>query len=341
MRPRRAARRRPHRRGERAIAGNPGIASFVSLLRIVSRRELSARPSRFALVVVSVAIGMAMVTAMRVSTAGAVRNFSADLARIAGKADLQVTFGTGESGFPESMIDAIRAQPEVADAAAMVRGSLALADGSDETLELFGMDVLQPSIQDIYGAKVLAREPNELVIANDPYGIFLTDGFARGRDLGVGAKISLASPSGVHEHTVRGVVADGGIADAFGGRIVVMFLPAAQQLLVRDGGDDPFASSVDQIDVVLRPGTDAETARRHLSSVLSSELVVSRPAQRRLAYEQAVQGLSATLVGISSFVMLAALFVVYSTMTALVRYRLPAMATMRMVGVTARSAAAR
>ncbi|MFN2425867.1 MAG: ABC transporter permease, partial [Candidatus Binatia bacterium] len=263
------------------------------LLRFVSREELAARPVRSLLMIGTMAVGVALLTAMHVATQSIVTGFADDLERLSGKADLQVTFGTGEAGFPEDLVAKVAAQPFVAQAAALVRSHVTFEDEPRETVELFGIDILQSDVLDLYEVKVLEREDDDFTILNDPRAVFVTDLIARERELAVGSTVRLSAVDGVHDYTVRGIVATQGLAAFLGGRLVAMYLPAAQPVAGKKG--DLVASQIDQIDVRLRPGTETEAAEEALGDLLGPGFHASTPLQRRLVGEHTVEGLRATL----------------------------------------------
>lgn len=306
--------------------------ALLVLLRYVSRPELAARPVRSLLMAGAVATGVALLTAMHVATESIVDGFAGDLERLGGRADLQVTFGTGEAGFPEELLDKVAAQPFVAEAAALVRSQVTFEDEPRETVELFGVDLLQERILDLYGVEVLEREPNDFVLLDDPRGIFVTETIARERGLGLGSVVRLSAVDGVHDYRVRGIIATKGLAEFLGGRLVAMFLPAAQPVAGKKA--DLFTSMIDQIDVRLRPGIDTQAAAEQLNRMLEPGFHASTPLQRRMAGERTVEGLSATLVGMSSLALLAAIFVIHASTTTLVAQRLPAMATLVSIGAS-------
>ncbi|MFN2425869.1 MAG: FtsX-like permease family protein [Candidatus Binatia bacterium] len=95
---------------------------------------------------------------------------------------------------------------------------------------------------------------------------------------------------------------------------------------------DLVASQIDQIDVRLRPGTETQTAEAALGELLGPGFHASTPLQRRLVGEHTVEGLRATLVGMSSLALLAAVFIIYASTTTMVVQRLPAMATLVTLG---------
>ncbi|HYC00565.1 MAG TPA: ABC transporter permease [Candidatus Limnocylindrales bacterium] len=309
------------------------MRSLLSLLWTVSRRELIARPVRVALVVGSVATGVALLTAMRVATDSIVAGYMADLARMAGKAQLQITIGTGEAGFSEDVLETVRRVPEVRQAAGMVRGAVAFADAPEQTLELFGIDVMQKDVLDLYGVETLARTADDFAILNDPRAVFLPEPVARERGLSLESRVVLSGVDGTHEYTVRGIFAPKGLPEAFGGQVVAMYLPAAQPVAGRRG--DLTASQIDQIDVRVADGVTLDAAKAALERALPPELVVAEPAQRRLLGAQVVDGLRATLVGMSTLALLASIFIVYASATTLVRQRTPNMATLMTLGAKA------
>jgi len=303
---------------------------LLTLLWWVSRRELTARPLRVALFVGSIATGVALLTAMRVATDSIVAGFSADLQRIAGRADLELTCGTGEVGFPEQVLDRVREHPAVAQAAALVRGSVRIEGERPETVDLFGIDVLQKEVLELFDVQVLERTKDDFTILNDPRAVFVTDRLARERGLRLEDKVRISGVDGLHDYTVRGIFAARGLGEVFGGRLAAMYLPAAQPVVGRRG--DLEISLIDQIAVRLVAGTDRDIATRQLQAVAGPSLVVAEPLQRRLVAERTVQGLRVTLVGMSTMALMAAIFIVYASTVTLVAQRRSSAAMLITIG---------
>jgi len=302
----------------------------LQLLRQVSWRELRQRRVRALLFVVAIALGVAMITAIDVSNDSVLVHFGTGIERIAGKADLQITFGTGESGFPEEILGQVRAHPSVDQAMAQVRGALTFADGSADTLELFGVDVLTDGVLEFYETTLRERTREGVVILNDPYALFVTSDLAERRRLRLGEQVDLESPMGVHRCTIHGILEPQGLADVYGGNVAVMDLPAAQQILGKRSG--LFGGNVDQIDIALREGVSVSEVQQQLEAALPPDFTVAQPWQRRQDYEHTFLGLRATLTGVSTVALLAAMFIVYSTTGTLVTQRTPTMATLLSIG---------
>src|SRR5438552_13525803 len=140
---------------------------------------------------------------------------------------------------------------------------------------------------------------------NDPTSLFLSEGYAARRHVGLGDRVAFATPGGIRRLHVRALLRPEGVATVFGGSRAVMDLPAAQRLLGKD-------RRVDQVDVILRPGTDAAAVRDRLSAVLPSSLSVGRPALRGERFERVVGSFQAMIDGLSLLGLLAGVFIVYN-----------------------------
>ncbi len=283
-----------------------------------------------ALFVGSIATGVALLTAMRVATDSIVDGFTADLQRIAGKADLEIACGSGEIGFPEETLDRIRGHPAVAQAAALVRGSVRIEGERPETVDLFGIDVLQKEVLELFDVNVLERTKDDFTILNDPRAVFVTQKLAGERGLHLEDKIRMSGVDGLHEYTVRGIFAAQGLGEVFGGRLAAMYLPAAQPVVGTRG--DLEVSLIDQIAVRLVAGTDVDVAERELQVLAGPSLIVAEPLQRRAVAERTVRGLRATLVGMSTLALMAAVFIVYASTVTLVAQRRSSAAMLVAIG---------
>jgi len=179
-----------------------------------------------------IASGVALIAALGIINESVVANFRTMLERAAGKAALQVTLGTGEVGFDESLVQIVGADPGVAQAFGFIRGTLAAADQSGEVLQLFGIDLGTEAV-DSYDVRVVEREGDEIEMLNDPTSLFLSEGYAARRHVGLGDRVAFATPGGIRRLHVRALLRPEGIATVFGGNLAVMDLPAAQRLLGR------------------------------------------------------------------------------------------------------------
>ena len=313
------------------------MTSIPTLLKLFSRltiREWKSAKVRPLLVVISITFGIAMITSMRVSTGMAVTGLLNSLDQKSGNTDLQIIFGTGESAFPETILDDVRSAAGVEAASAVVRSTLWHEETPGEKFELFGVDFLNKSVADLYQIETIELHEPVDIFSTDPTAILVTETYARSKSVGLSDTLFFVSPTGKHEFTIRGIIRATGAAAILDGRLVVMFLPAAQN--ISGLGDRPETSLVDQIDISVASGFDPQAIRDSLATSLTAGMTVSTVADRQVAYERAVSGLSTTLNGISGFVLLAALFIIYSSTSAAVKAKLPHLATASILGTHTR-----
>ena len=252
-----------------------------------------------------IASGVALIAALGIINESVVANFRTMLERAAGKAALQVTLGTGEVGFDESLVQIVGADPGVAQAFGFIRGTLVAADESGEVLQLFGIDLGTEAV-DSYDVRVVEREGDEIEMLNDPRSVLLTEEYAGRHHIAVGGRVKFATTSGIRELHVRGLLRPEGIATVFGGNLAVMDLPAAQRLVGKD-------RRVDQIDILVRPDSDVAALAERLANKLPSSLSVNRPALRGARFERVIGAFQAMLDGLSLLCLLAGVFIVYNT----------------------------
>jgi len=154
---------------------------MLALLRRMSARDYVSAPMRLGLMVGGIASGIALIAALGIINRSVLANFRAMLERAAGKAELEVTLGTGEIGFAESVAETVRADHAVAAAVPLVRGTLGLPDSPGETLQLFGADLIAEEDLTRYPITLATERRRVLEAMADPRSILLTDAFARRR----------------------------------------------------------------------------------------------------------------------------------------------------------------
>ena len=298
---------------------------MLRLLRQISLPELRASWGRTALVVGGIATGVSLIVGINIINTSVLANFQKTIELMAGPAALEVTLGVGEVGFPESTAEIVRADPDVAVAVPLVRGTIALADDPSETIELFGADLTAEEDLQRYQIATATSRREILRSMEDPRSILLTTRFADRHGLDVGQPIQLSTPGGVGEFTVRGLIETEGLAAVLGGRLAIMDLPAAQLALGKE-------QRVDQIDIVLRAAADAKAVRGRLERALPRVLTVAPPAQRGAQYEGILASFRWMLTGISTLCLVAGVFVVYNTTSTGAIQRATVMAGLRLIG---------
>jgi putative ABC transport system permease protein len=290
----------------------------------VSLNQFRASWGRGGLVVGGIATGVSLIVAINVLNTSVLAAFRQTIESVAGAAALQVTLGLGEVGFDEAVVDIVRADPDVAAAVPLVRGTISLADDPRQTLQLFGADLMAEEDLERYRITTKDRRTVQEGIA-DPRSILVTAAFAASHGTGVRRTLRLAMPTGVGDFTIRGLLEAEGVATAFGGQLAVMDLPSAQMALGKPG-------LVDQIDVVLGDGADVETVRSRLAAALPATLTVARPAERSEQYDRVLLSFQTMLSGLSLLCLVAGIYIIYNTTSTGAVHRALGMAGLRLTG---------
>src|SRR5881397_829373 len=302
----------------------------MAALLLLARRHLRSQGIRVALTVGGVACGVALVVAIRVINASTLAAFTDAIEDLAGTAALQVR---GAGPFGEAVADRVRAVPGADHAVPIVTATFFAVDppAAGEALAVFAADVTDGhairTLHLVQAGDRVVDDPLSFLV--DPRSIILTDTFAARLGLGIGSSVRLRTPTGIQTFTLRGIFPAGGVGRAFGGNLVLMDVIGAQVVLARE-------RLIDQVDVTLRPGVRVDDAERSVNAVLESGLEAVRPARRGEQIERYLQSFQAVLSGVSGLALLAALFVIGSTVATSVRARRREIGLLRCIGAERR-----
>src|SRR5947207_10536169 len=108
------------------------------LARWISLRHLREEPGRTLLTLSGVALGVAVYLAIRLANASALASFNTTVDAVAGRANLQVTGGSG--GFDERLFLRVRQVPGVQAAAPVVQIAAPAPSLAGETVLALGLD---------------------------------------------------------------------------------------------------------------------------------------------------------------------------------------------------------
>ena len=307
--------------------------SLVRLFRQVSLRQMATSRARTCLVLAGIALGVALISAIDIVTRSVVGNFKTSITSIAGPAHLQITLGLGEVGFPEEVLQRVRRHPQVEVALPLVRGTVGLAQQAPETIQLFGVDLMEERALARYELATSA-DLDRYEWTTHPFSIAVTTEFAErhgihvGSDPGTRPTLEVVTPIGVYEIAVRGLLEPHGLPNAFGGRLGLIDLLSAQIVLGKEG-------RIDQIDVSLKEGADLQQVQRELQSMLPS-LLVEAPATRGVRYEGILGSFDQLLFGLSLLCLVAGVYIVYNTTATAAVQRALVLAALRLIGAAPR-----
>src|SRR5690606_12962413 len=126
--------------------------------------------------------------------------------------------------------------------------------------------------------------------------------------------------------TLRGILDDDAVARAFGGRLVVMDLFAAQRALGLEGG-------ATQIDVRTDPAVDAEAVAGRLRRLLPEHVAVARTLERREALADSLTAFQLVVDLIAGLGLILAVLVTANRLSTVYQERLWEMGVMRALGI--------
>jgi putative ABC transport system permease protein len=274
------------------------------LARLLVWRPLAREPARSLVTMLGVALGVAVALAIRLANDGVLDAFRNSLDRVAGRTHLEVS--AGELGFDEMLFATIADTPGVASAAPVVQALVPVAGGADGTLLALGVDVLgDASVREYRGPTPELSEPLRLLTDSD--AVLLTERYTRAHGIAVGGRIVLGTPTGPQAFTVRGLLADEGVARAMDGRLAILDIAAAQVHFGKLG-------RLDRIDVVLRRDADAERVAAELRRRLPPDIAVERPDARNAQVERMLGSFQLNLFVLSLIALFVGAFLVYNTM---------------------------
>jgi ABC-type lipoprotein release transport system permease subunit len=265
------------------------MQGFLPLFRQFIGRSLLREKARSLLAVFGIALGVAVMTAVRLANVSIVDSFRAATDAVSGQADLRITSTNGF--FDEGLIAKLtwleqfgQISPVIENYAMVVSPETAANPAENarpldrgELLYVLGVDVLRDSPLRKYrvlelesaGKKSSPRKLLDLLIADD--GVVLTERFANRTGLKTGESIRLAFGSEVKRLRIRGLLKNDGPARTMQGNFALMDIAAAQWASNRLG-------RLDYLDVELAPGRSLQESAAEIRRGLPPGLIVEPPA---------------------------------------------------------------
>ncbi len=296
------------------------------LIRLVAWRAISRDRLRSLITVLGVALGVAVVLAIRLANDGVLQSFRTSLDHVAGKSPLQVS--AGEVGFDETLLPVIAGTPGVAHAVPVVEAVTPVAGLPGQVLLVLGVDVLADvGVRDYRGPTLELADPLQLLA--EPDAILLTERFARAHDLTVNGSIRLLTPTGPKTFVIRGLLADQGAARTMDGQFAVLDIAAAQLHFGKLG-------RLDRVDLLLDEQADPDRVAAALHQRLPPDLTVERPEARNAQVEQMLLSFQLNLFVLSLIALFVGVFLVYNTMSVSVVRQRRQIGILRGLGVSRR-----
>lgn len=322
---------------------------FLKLFRRFILRALMREKARSAVATIGIALGVAVVVAIRLANSSVVDTFRAAIDSVSGNASLRIRGETGrfdELRFPE--LDWIRRDGRlspVIETYAMILdedqvGPIGAEMATNhaprgELLHVLGVDILMDfGIRDYQVLKTgrgemrSAREVLDLL--RDSNSVILTERFMRKRGLRVGDSILLAFGSTPGRYTVRGVLLNRGPGRTLDGNFALMDIAAAQLAADRLG-------TLDYVDVMLDDDVDPAELLTRIQKGLPAGLVAEYPDASSRRCSTMIAAFQFNLSALSAVALIVGLFLIYNTVAISVAARRDEIGMLRAVGARRRT----
>ena len=300
---------------------------MLSLLRLVSLRHLFGAPLRSLLTLIGVAVGVATLVGIASINRSVMDAFRSTIDKVAGKADLTVAAET--SGFPEELLETVRAVPGVLHASGGLSVAAPVKDQPGETMYVMGVDLLDDGFFRTYeGVDTdVGKLADDLEFLNSTDRILLSDRYAREHQLKTGDSIELVTPEGAKTFVIHGLLKETGPLKAFGGSVAVMFFGSLQEAFSK-------GRTLTRIDVAIDQKIGLEAMKERLQQAVGSSIEVDSPDRRGQTVQTMLRSFQLGLNLGSVVALLVGVFLVYNTVSISVVQRRREIGTLRALGAT-------
>lgn len=288
-----------------------------SLWRMLLLTQVREQPTRFAVTVLALALGVALGSSVYLVNTSALNEFGLATKRLVGEADIVIR-GPRE-GFAEQVFVDLARNDSVSASSPVLELDVALA-GRNDTLKVLGLDPfraaeLQPTLIGAIGDGVFRLF--------EPDAIYLSSAAALSLKLHRGDELPVTVGSASKTLRVLGILPESAYPQPLG----VMDIASAQWTFNALG-------RVNRIDLRLSPGTDVDLMRRGLEKSLPAGVLAIAPQVER---DRAVTVTRAYRVNLNMLALVALFtgaFLVFSTQSLSVLRRRRSLALLRALGVT-------
>lgn len=304
----------------------------MSLWRTFILRNLLREPFRALTTLFGIALGIAVIVAIKLANESSVDGFREAIEQMAGKAALEIT---APGGVPETVLPDLAKLEKYGLPCPVIEGE---AVQGDLTLQVLGVDILlDQEVRDYelvdFGNGRTKPTPTEfLTLLSDPSSIILTQKLASKRGWKVGDEIPLTFGDSIVPMKISALLLDQGAARAVDGNVALMDIAAAQWRLGKLG-------KISRMEIKLKPGVSVDEAESEISKLLPAGLQIARPGRRGAEVEKMLAAYHFNLTLLSGIAFLAGLYVIYNSVFLSVISRRAEIGMLRTLGVSKRSVA--
>jgi putative ABC transport system permease protein len=298
-------------------------------LTAITFRQWRIHKLRTALTLLGIALGVAVYFAVRTANIAIIDSLNVTVAKISGRATLQVT--AGEAGFPEEVLETVRATPGVLIAEPVIEVIAHTAFPDEGNLLIAGIDTTgDQEIREYQWEESETQMGDPLVYLAQPDSIMISRTFADRHGLKEEDKLPLYTSQGRKQFTVRGIFKPVGIGEVFGGNVAVMDVYSAQFVFNR-------GRNFDRLDIMTDPRLPLEQVQTAVRQKLPPGYGVERPAARGEEMEKSVAAMRQGLTITSFVALLVGVFIIFNSFSIAVNQRWKEIGILRALGVERRN----
>jgi putative ABC transport system permease protein len=291
-------------------------------------RHIQNEPARFIFTLLGIALGIALMVAIRLANGAAISSFQDSIDLMAGKANLSLS--SMGVPLPETIMKDLVDTRRLGQLLPVVEGKMAPEDNPKEFITVLGVDLLKDGEArdfQVLGAQDKALTGAELLkLLPQPDGVFLSQKYAEAKGLAVGQKVHFFINDQVQTLTLVGLLQNSGVGRAMDGTLALMDIAAAQKVFGKIG-------KLDRLDWIIPQEADRKNLEAQLQKLYPS-YKVERPARRGEQVEKMLAAFRANLLALSLVSVLVGAFLVYNSMSIAVVRRVEEIGILRTLGVT-------
>jgi putative ABC transport system permease protein len=294
-----------------------------SIIRLIVLRQLHGAAGRSSLTALGIALGVAVVLAIELVNASVIGAVRSGMMKATDKAQLSVG---AAAGVEDALLERIRELAGVALAIPVIEAS-ARDSRTHTQLAVLAVDLLSSAETQAFVVPESLQIDDEVSLVNDPYGVLITQDYARRTSILVGDKLQLETARGTREFSVHGTFEPRGAATVYAGDLIVMDVYCAQVALER-------GRRFDRIDIMAQPAADVSELSRRVSQALGNKVVVETVGQRSGEVERLLGGFQLGLSLASTIALFVGAFIVYNSLAISVVRRRREIGVLRALGTT-------
>jgi len=311
------------------------------LTRFITFRSIRTRSTRFLLSAFGIVLGVAGLFSIRATNQTAMDSILELFESTSGRAKLTIASSdVDEGGFSDQILTKIQRVPGVMVANPFVIDTTDLEDSQPSgglEMNFFGTSSGGIMLHGIIPA--LEAQTRDYKLTSGQFlldnlrarEIVLVENLAEDKNISIGDRISLITPSGTEKFKVIGLIAKEGPGQTNNGSFGVIPFETAQEIFER--GDE-----IDQIDIVTtdpNPDSDALAAlRKELQDLLGEDYSVTYPSGQGERMTQMLQNYQIGLNFMSGIALFVGAFLIYNAFAMTVVERTREFGLLRTIGMT-------